>query len=155
MTEVELPVFGEYTLNVPAWFAVKTNYYGNPSRKVWWKLANPMSNARNLASRKKDLSVNVERSGIQEPEVNQDYPNTADIEVERFSNEDQTRLRKWARASKSDIFANYPALSRGRPETLPKNKEINRTSELRRKNEPGYDDDFINMVRKTREGKIK
>jgi len=147
MTEINLPTFAEYQLNLPAFFAVKTNYYGDPKRKTWWKLANPLSTARNLATRKKESSVNLVRSGIIEPEVEVENENKDPMLVEQFSSADQLRIRKWIKADKTKNFAIYPVLPRGRPETMPKNIEY-------KKGFRGYDDDFLQQVELTKDGRI-
>lgn len=147
MTEIDLPTFAEYQLNLPAFFAVKTNYFGDPKRKTWWKLANPLSTARNLATRKKESSVNLVRSGIIEPEVEIENENNDRMLVEQFSSGDQLKIRKWLKADKTKNFAIRPVLPRGRPETMPANIEY-------KKGFRGYDEDFLQQVKLTKDGRI-
>jgi len=146
MTEIDLPSFSDYTLNLPAWFWVRTSDYGNAGRKVWFRLASPMSTARNLATRKKDLSVDLERSGISEATLIEDKASDEKPIFERFSKADQKRIVKYLKANGDDTFTNYPVLQRGRPEKLKKNILFNRSFS-------GYDDDFLKKVKETKRGK--
>ena len=146
MTEIDLPSFSDYTLNLPAWFWVRTSDYGNAGRRVWFRLASPMSTARNLATRKKDLSVDLERSGISEATLIEDKSSDEKPIFERFSKADQKRIVKYLKANGDDTFTNYPVLQRGRPEKLKKNILFNRSFS-------GYDDDFLKKVKETKRGK--
>lgn len=146
MTEIDLPSFSDYTLNLPAWFWVRTSDYGNAGRKVWFRLASPMSTARNLATRKKDLSVDLERSGVSEATLVENKESDEKPVFERFSKADQKRIVKYLKANGDDTFTNYPVLSRGRPEKLKKNILFNRSFS-------GYDDDFLKKVKETKRGK--
>lgn len=146
MTEIDLPSFSDYTLNLPAWFWVRTSDYGNAGRRVWFRLASPMSTARNLATRKKDLSVDLERSGISEATLVEDKSSDEKPIFERFSKADQKRIVKYLKANGDDTFTNYPVLQRGRPEKLKKNILFNRSFS-------GYDDDFLKKVKETKRGK--
>jgi hypothetical protein len=146
MTEIDLPSFSDYTLNLPAWFWVRTSDYGNSGRKIWFRLASPMSTARNLATRKKDLSVDLERSGVAEATLVENKGSDEKPIFERFSKSDQKRIRKYLKANGDDTFTNYPVLQRGRPEKLKKNILFNRSFS-------GYDDDFLKKVNETKRGK--
>ena len=81
-----IPQFGDFTLKIPPFFAV-------PS-KTGWKLANPLTEMRNLANRKKELSVNIKRANVTEPKLEEEQP-TVIPKFEDFSAKDQAKLKAY------------------------------------------------------------
>jgi hypothetical protein len=150
METTDLVEVGEFKLNLPAWFYVRTKDFGNPNRSVvWYKLVNPLSTARNLATRKKQKSVELERSGIEKPEIEDNSMKADDLPVyiNRFSAYDQKRLQKYLRKDKEDKFAINPVIQRGRPEQMPKNILFNKTFK-------GYDQPYLDLVDNVKRGRI-
>lgn len=152
METIDLAEVGEYKLNLPAWFYVRTKDFGNPKKSaVWYKLVNPLSTARNLATRKKQKSVELERSGIDKPEIEKNdganiLPGTLEL-FDRFSAYDQKRLQKYLKKDKEDKFAINPVIQRGRPEQMPKNILFNKTFK-------GYDQPYLDLVDNVKRGRI-
>jgi hypothetical protein len=99
-----------------------------------------------LATRKKDLSIDLERSGKKEPTLIEDKESDEKPIFERFSKPDQKRIIKYLKAGDDDTFTNYPVLQRGRPEKMKKNILFNRSFN-------GYDNDFLKKVAVTKRGK--
>jgi len=141
---LDLPIYNNYTLNLPAWFATATKNYGNAKEPVWFALANPMTTSRNISNRKHEHSIDIARKSIAKPELVKNqwdnhfefYGNAPysvalpqdfkkDMTLEHFSKLDQTRIERMQQHPNKN-FANYPVISRGRPEELPKNVEYNR-----------------------------
>ena len=149
METKDLVEVGEYKLNIPAWFYVKTKDFGNPKRSaVWYKLVNPLSTARNLATRKKQKSIELERSGIEKPEIEDNSSGgSEEVDLNRFSAYDQKRLQKYFKKDKEDKFAINPVLERGRPEQMPKNILFNKQFK-------GYDQPFLDLVDNVKRGRI-
>jgi hypothetical protein len=109
-----IPQFGDYTLKIPPFFAV-------PS-KTGWRLANPLTAMRNLANRQKELSVNIKRANVPEPELVQEEPEETPT-FDDFSAKDQAKLVAYFEAVKQGkeeeyLFKNRP---RGFPAVLYKN----------------------------------
>jgi len=120
-----LPQFGSTTLKIPPFFAVPT--------KKGWRLANPLTEIRNLANRQHKLSVNIKRSNVSKPEIDMSIPREIPT-LQQFSAKDQAKLRANMEAVKEGgeeyyLFKNKP---RGFPAVLYKNakkagyKETNR-----------------------------
>jgi hypothetical protein len=141
---LDLPIYNNYTLNLPAWFATATKNYGNAKEPVWFALANPMTTSRNISNRKHEHSIDIARKSIAKPELvkNQwdnsfefygNAPKTItlpqdfkkDMTLEHFSEIDQVRIKRMQQHPNKN-FAVYPVLARGRPEELPKNVIYNR-----------------------------
>jgi hypothetical protein len=109
-----IPQFGDYTLKIPPFFAV-------PS-KTGWRLANPLTAMRNLANRQKELSVNIKRANVPEPEIEMEEPEETPT-LDDFSPKDQAKLVAYFEAVKQGkekeyLFKNKP---RGFPAVLYKN----------------------------------
>lgn len=109
-----IPQFGDFTLKIPPFFAV-------PS-KTGWRLANPLTAMRNLANRQKELSVNIKRANVPEPELVQEEPEETPT-FDDFSAKDQAKLVAYFEAVKQGkeeeyLFKNRP---RGFPAVLYKN----------------------------------
>ena len=128
-TPLNIPAFNSYELDLPAWFAVPTRNFGDPKKPVWWSLANPTTNTRNLSTRKRQHSIDINRKVIDKPVLNEwdELPRamTQSITLEHFAPKDQDRIEKMEE-HEGEVYANHPALSRGRPEVLPKNVEYMR-----------------------------
>ena len=128
-TPLNIPAFNSYELDLPAWFAVPTRNFGDPKKPVWWSLANPTTNTRNLSTRKHQHSIDINRKVIDKPALNEwdELPRamTQSITLEHFAPIDQARIEKMEE-HEGESYANHPALSRGRPEVLPKNVEYMR-----------------------------
>jgi len=125
-TPLNIPAFNSYELDLPAWFAVPTRNFGDPKKPIWWSLANPTTNTRNLSTRKHQHSIDINRKVIDKPALNEwdELPRamTQSITLEHFAPIDQARIEKMEE-HEGESYANHPALSRGRPEVLPKNVE--------------------------------
>ena len=123
---VELPVFGEIDLIIPELLAYQT-----PTGK--WKLVNPKTQERNLATRGGTESVNLIRKPVNDAVV---ISNTKEeIPFASFSKTDRGKIDKHfeeVSKHKGQSPSNIPASStikqkeRGRPETLPKNIAVHK-----------------------------
>jgi hypothetical protein len=110
----EIPQIGQITLKIPPFFAVRS--------KKGWRLANPLTEMRNLAKRQHKLSINLKRANVKEPEIDMSAPTRAPT-IDSFSPKDQEKLKKYLQAVKEGkeqeyLFKNKP---RGFPATLYKN----------------------------------
>ena len=128
----DLPQFGSATLKLPPFFAIPT--------KKGWKLANPLTEIRNLAKRQHTLSIKVKRSNVNKPELDLSVPRVVPT-LEDFSAKDRKKLQDYYKAVKDGkeeeyLFKNKP---RGFPVTLYKNAEKagykETTKKVYRKNE--------------------
>lgn len=61
-TEVPLPMFGELNMELPPFFIVASKKKGKGRNGIKWRLANPLTEIRNLASRKGKNSLRLTRS---------------------------------------------------------------------------------------------
>lgn len=109
-----IPQFGDYTLKLPPFFAVRN--------KNGWRLANPLTEMRNLANRQKELSINIIRTNVAEPELDMEPPEISPA-FDEFSAKDQAKLVAYFEAVKQGkekeyLFKNKP---RGFPAVLYKN----------------------------------
>ena len=110
----DLPQFGSTTLKLPPFFAVPT--------KKGWRLANPLTEMRNLANRQHDLSVNIKRANVKKPELDFSVPRVKPT-INDFSAKDQEKLKAYVKAVEEGreqeyLFKNKP---RGFPAVLYKN----------------------------------
>jgi hypothetical protein len=158
-TKVDIPLFNSYELKLPAWFAVPTHNFGNPKKPVWYSLANPTTNSRNLSHRSHMKSIDVRRMGIDEPEISYtgvwDDPRRRianNMTLEHFDLQDQARIEKM-KENPGATFGNHPALERGRPETMKKNIEYNRHHKQHTQ-EQKYGSNFLSEVSEVKKGKI-
>lgn len=167
---LDLPIYNNYTLNLPAWFATATKNYGNPKDPIWFALANPTTTARNISNRKHEHSIDIARKSITKPElVKNQWDNVfsfngnspyhlelpkdfkKNMTLEHFSELDQKRIEKM-KAHPNENFGNYPVLARGRPEELPKNVVYNRhhkNHDLLQK----YGQEYLNKVKEVEVGR--
>jgi len=109
-----IPQFGSTTLKLPPFFAVPT--------KKGWRLANPLTEIRNLANRQHELSINIKRANVKKPELDFSVPRVLP-RLEQFSKKDQDKLRAYIKAVEEGreqeyLFKNKP---RGFPAVLYKN----------------------------------
>lgn len=117
--EVDIPIVGKVELDIPPFFAIR--------KKKGWRLVNPLTEMRNIASRRGiGNAIKLRRANVEDPElkVNDDgravLPTLGD-----FSKKDQDKLLRYyneIKAGKSNAypFKNAP---RGFPATLYKNAE--------------------------------
>jgi len=118
-----IPAYNTFELDLPVWFASKTKNYGDPKKPVWFSLANPTTTARNISNRKHEHSIDIRRKAIPKPVLHEnewDRATRENLTLEHLSPLDQERVEK-VQAHAGRTFANYPVLSRGRPEVLPSN----------------------------------
>lgn len=110
----DLPQFGSTTLKIPPFFAVPT--------QKGWRLANPLTEIRNLAQRQHKLSLMVKRSNVKKPEIDMSIPRKIP-DISDFPEKDQRKLRAYLDAVKEGkeqqyLYKNKP---RGFPAVLYKN----------------------------------
>ena len=165
---LDLPIYNNYTLNLPAWFATITKNYGNPKESVWFALANPTTTARNISNRKHEHSIDIARKSIAKPELvkgnwdnnfafkNEGYIVPKDFKKNmipsHFSELDQKRIEKM-KAHPNENFGNYPVLARGRPEEMPKNVEYNRHHK-KHDSLQKYGKEFLDKVKEVEVGRL-
>ena len=124
-TKVEVPILGEQSLAVPEYFAVKT--------KTGFRLVNPLTKSRNLASRKGEPSIKIVRKPVDHMVIlsHQAEP----ISLMKFNKKDRETINDHFKVVKenkdkepADIPNSKPFKNkeRGRPETMPKNIRINK-----------------------------
>lgn len=116
-TLVPIPIFGNISMEIPPFFAV-------PIKGGKWRLANPLTEIRNLAKRKGNTSIKLKRANVEDPTM--DYSlSQRTPELSQFSKKDQKKLIDYYKAVKEGrkdeyLFKNKP---RGFPATLYKNAE--------------------------------
>ena len=116
-TSVPIPIFGNISMELPPFFAV-------PIKGNKWRLANPLTEIRNLAKRKGNTSIKLKRANVEDPTMDYSLPQNAP-ELSQFSEKDQKKLIEYYKAVKEGrrneyLFKNKP---RGFPATLYKNAE--------------------------------
>jgi hypothetical protein len=162
---LDLPIFGETKINLPAWYAVpylKEVGKDADGRKRYiqmFSLANPMTTSRNLSNRRHNISVNIRRqAGLERPEVDNSWDDTSashrlreKMTLNRFDKLDQDRIKKMEEHD-GEIYTNYPVLSRGRPEVMKKNVEYNRHHK-KHNLEQRYGIPFLRKVKETELGR--
>jgi hypothetical protein len=100
--KIDLPTFGEGTLVLPPFFIVKKkvkkgDYYNRAG--VRWRLANPLTEIRTLATRKGEPSVNVVRQAdADETEFIKGDGGEEKPTLSEFSQRDQNKLIKYFRS---------------------------------------------------------
>ena len=157
-TPLGIPAYNSYELDLPAWFAVPTHNFGDPKHPVWWSLANPTTNSRNLSHRSHQKSIEVKRMGIDRPVVSLNEWDTPPkvmldtITLEHFDEADKERIHK-LQAHPNATFSNHPVLERGRPEKMEKNITYNRHHKHQDKVSK-YGQHFLNKVDEVKKGKI-
>jgi len=124
-TKVEVPILGEQSLAVPEYFAVKT--------KTGFRLVNPLTKSRNLASRKGEPSIKIVRKPVDHMVIlsHQAEP----ISLMKFNKKDRETINdhfKVVKENKDKEPAEIPDSKpfknkeRGRPEKMPRNIRINK-----------------------------
>ena len=130
---IELPKAGEYNINVPPFFIIKT--------KKGWKLFNPLTKVRNIAERGNALAISFKRKILSKPEIK----HSSDIreqplpKLNDFSKPDQKKLIKYMeniknhKGEKVKTVMNKP---RGRPVYMEKNAKFHGISNVSNENNP-------------------
>jgi hypothetical protein len=112
--KVALPQVGDLELEVPPFFIQKS--------KKGWKIVNPLTAVRNLATRKGRLSVNIKRTNVEDPNLKVDNGTQAPT-LGDFSKADRERIIGYFRAVQRGEHTQYTTKNkpRGFPATLYKN----------------------------------
>ena len=115
--KVPLPQVGEVKLDIPPFFAQK-------DKKGIWRLVNPLTLVRNLATRKGKKSIAITRENVEDPKVGANGGTPAPP-LSAFSQRDQQRIIKYFKGVKSGSAGEYQFKNkqRGFPATLYKNAE--------------------------------
>jgi len=134
LKEVEVPIFGSETLVMPEYMAVRT--------KKGFKLVNPLTQERNLSTRKGETAIKILRKPVKDMVLLEgiDMP----IPMKLFSKKDRELIDKsfenvdLYKSSELDVedlpdIKTTKPKSRGRPEVLHKNVEHNKRN---RRNPP-------------------
>jgi hypothetical protein len=117
VNEVSLPVFGDYTLDIPPFFMIK--------KKNGWKLVNPLTEMRTLATRNgKYKSIQIRRKNVEEPDFQHNYIQDFPV-LSQFTKKDQATIKKYYQSVKDKDETEYQTKNkpRGFPATLYKNAE--------------------------------
>jgi len=117
VNEVSLPVFGDYTLDIPPFFMIK--------KKNGWKLVNPLTEMRTLATRNgKYKSIQIRRKNVEEPDFQHNYIQDFPV-LSQFTKKDQATIKKYYQSVKDKDETEYKTKNkpRGFPATLYKNAE--------------------------------
>lgn len=122
-TRVPLPMFGETHLEVPPFFIVASKKKGKGRNGIKWRLANPLTEIRNLASRKGKNSIKLTR--------NEDAETPALVESEQaelakvrpvlsdFSARDQAKIIKHFRSIYDDEAEDKAVPTKNKPRGFP------------------------------------
>jgi hypothetical protein len=124
-TKVEVPILGEQSVAIPEYFAVKT--------KTGFRLVNPLTKSRNLASRMGEPSIKLIRKPVDHMIVmsHQEEP----VSLMKFNKKDRETINDHFKVVKEnkgkepeDIpdSKSFKNKERGRPEKMPRNIEINK-----------------------------
>lgn len=101
-TRVPLPMFGETHLEVPPFFIVASKKKGKGRNGIKWRLANPLTEIRNLASRKGKNSITLTRNEDAESpafvNTDKDFPPEKKPLLYEFSKRDQAKIIKHFRS---------------------------------------------------------
>ena len=133
-TKVEVPILGEQSLAVPEYFAVKT--------KTGFRLVNPLTKSRNLASRNGEPSIKIVRKPVDHMVIlsHQEEP----ISLMKFNKKDRETINDHFKVVKENEGKDPATIpdskpfknkERGRPEKMPKNIEINKERKAPKKAE--------------------
>jgi len=124
-TKVPLPMFGELNLELPPFFIVASKKKGKGRNGIKWKLANPMTEIRNLASRKGKNSLRItrnedaENAGFLETETEQAEFAKARPLLYEFSKRDQAKIVKHFRAIYDGEAENRAIPTKNKPRGFP------------------------------------
>jgi len=113
--KVPIPQVGDVKLEIPPFFAQK-------DKKGKWKLVNPLTLVRNLATRKGKKSISITRENVEDAKVEEDGRTEAP-QLSAFSQRDQNRIIRYYKGVKSGSAGEYQTKNkqRGFPATLYKN----------------------------------
>jgi len=113
--KVPLPQVGEVKLDIPPFFAQQ-------DAKGKWRLVNPLTLVRNLATRKGKKSIAITRENVEDPKVEANGGTPAPP-LSAFSQRDQNRIIRYFKGVKSGSAGDYQYKNkqRGFPATLYKN----------------------------------
>ena len=120
--KVDLPSFGEHTLVIPPFFIVKRkvkkgDYYNRAG--IRWRLANPLTEIRTLATRKGKPSVNIVRQADAD-EIQTQYTGEEEKPtIDQFSQRDQNKLIKYFRAIWEGDADDEPLSTKNKPRGFP------------------------------------
>ena len=111
---VPLPQVGEVELEIPPFFIT-------PTRKGW-RLVNPLTAVRNLATRRGETAISLARKNVEEPKLNEKEPHPHP-QLSSFSVSDRKRIIAYYEAVKRGEHTKYTTKNkpRGFPATLYKN----------------------------------
>jgi hypothetical protein len=115
--KVPLPQVGEVKLDIPPFFAQQ-------DKKGIWRLVNPLTLVRNLATRKGKKSIAITRENVEDPKVEANGGTPAPP-LSAFSQRDQDRIIRYFKGVKRGSAGEYQTNNkpRGFPATLYKNAE--------------------------------
>jgi hypothetical protein len=113
--KVPLPQVGEVKLEIPPFFAQQ-------DAKGKWRLVNPLTLVRNLATRKGKKSITISRENVENPNVEANGRTPAPP-LSAFSQRDQNRIVRYFKGVQSGSAGDYQYKNkqRGFPATLYKN----------------------------------
>jgi len=117
MNKVDLPVFGDSNLDIPPFFMIK--------KKNGWKLVNPLTEMRTLATRKGgEKSININRKNVKNPQFEVNTPQEIPV-LGEFTKKDQATILKYFKSIQNGEQKDYQTKNkpRGFPATLYKNAE--------------------------------
>jgi hypothetical protein len=117
INQVDLPVFGDSTLDIPPFFMIK--------KKKGWKLVNPLTEMRTLATRKGgEKSIKINRKNVKNPELEVNTPQEIPVLAE-FTKKDQATILKYFKSIQNGEQTEYQTKNkpRGFPATLYKNAQ--------------------------------
>jgi len=126
-TNVRVPIMSGSEIAIP-------EYYATPTKKGW-KLVNPLTDSRNLSSRKGQLSIKLLRKPVENMVIMEHQ--TEPIPLSKFNRADRETINSHFRAIETNrgrALTEIPTArtvvgeDRGRPEYLPKNVEHNRAN---------------------------
>jgi hypothetical protein len=123
-TEVPLPMFGETNLELPPFFIVASKKKGKTGG-VKWRLANPLTEIRNLATRKGKKSINITRNEDAEKPVLVDRASEqaefAKIRpsIYEFSARDQAKIIRHFRAIMDEEAEDRAIPTKNKPRGFP------------------------------------
>ena len=123
--KVDVPILGDQSIAVPEFFATKT--------KTGFRLVNPLTKSRNLASRNGEPSIKLIRKPVEHMVLMSHQ--TEPISLMKFNKKDREIINDHFKVVKENKEKDvnvipeskpYKNKERGRPETLPKNVKINK-----------------------------
>jgi hypothetical protein len=118
---VTLPEVGQVELDIPPFFITPKLIKGEV---VGWKLVNPMTEVRNIATRKGELAIKMTRGLTEKPELKMGRLPAPTLDM--FSKADQRKIVIYYRRIRDGVHREYGVENkpRGRPVYLRKNAEF-------------------------------